>query len=193
MALAGAGARGDDRRGARGRWTARRPTSCCSPPGSGSGWSIAPVNTVLLGVTGADVHGSASALAVVARTVGMLAGLSLLTAVALRRFTAAVAAIGSPVELCPDSPAHCPAYDDATNAAVLTPAAHGLRRRRDRRRAGGGRRRRPAARVRTPSAVLISWRRSRVDAPVVHDLRGQPLALADQPERDVAVGDARRS
>jgi hypothetical protein len=66
------------------------------------------------------VHGTASALAVVARTVGMLLGLSLLTAVALRRFTAEVAAIGSPIELCPRSPADCPAYDTATNAAILS-------------------------------------------------------------------------
>jgi MFS family permease len=87
--------------------------------GLGFGLVIAPVNTVLLATTPTDVHGSASALAVVARTVGMLAGLSLLTAVALRRFTAEVAAIGSPVQLCPTSPAHCPAYDDATTAAVL--------------------------------------------------------------------------
>src|SRR3954469_11902049 len=88
--------------------------------GLGFGLAIAPVNTVLLGVTGAAVHGSASALAVVARTVGMLVGLSLLTAVALRRFTAAVNAIGTPFELCPRSPADCPAYDRATEAAVLT-------------------------------------------------------------------------
>src|SRR5205085_3538356 len=88
--------------------------------GLGFGLAIAPVNTVLLGVTGAEVHGSASALAVVARTVGMLTGLSLLTAVALRRFTAEVHAIGSPFELCPSSPADCPAYDAATSAAVLT-------------------------------------------------------------------------
>src|SRR4051794_31706202 len=87
--------------------------------GLGFGLAIAPVNTVLLGVTGADVHGSAGALAVVARTVGMLVGLSLLTAVALRRFTAQVAAIGSPVQLCPQTPADCPAYDAATDAAVL--------------------------------------------------------------------------
>jgi predicted MFS family arabinose efflux permease len=88
--------------------------------GFGFGLVIAPVNAVLLGVTGADVHGSASALAVVARTVGMLCGLSLLTAVALRRFTAAVDAIGTPFQLCPDTPADCPRYDAATNAAVLT-------------------------------------------------------------------------
>ena len=71
-------------------------------------------------MTGADVHGSASALAVVARTVGMLSGLSLLTAVALRRFTAEVDAIGTPFDLCPDSPADCAAYDAATDAAILT-------------------------------------------------------------------------
>lgn len=88
--------------------------------GLGFGLAIAPVNTVLLGVTGADVHGSAGALAVVARTVGMLSGLSLLTAVALRRFTAEVDAIGTPFQLCPDSPADCPAYDAATDAAILT-------------------------------------------------------------------------
>ncbi|MGY1603056.1 MFS transporter [Geodermatophilus sp. SYSU D00815] len=88
--------------------------------GLGFGLAIAPVNAVLLDVTGPAVHGSAGALAVVARTVGMLVGLSLLTAVALRRFTAEVAAIGSPVELCPRTPADCPAYDAATDAAVLT-------------------------------------------------------------------------
>ena len=88
--------------------------------GLGFGLAIAPVNTVLLSVTGADVHGSASALAVVARTVGMLSGLSLLTAVALRRFTVAVEAIGTPFELCPDSPADCAPYDAATDAAILT-------------------------------------------------------------------------
>jgi MFS family permease len=88
--------------------------------GLGFGLAIAPVNAVLLSVTGSDVHGSASALAVVARTVGMLAGLSLLTAVALRRFTAEVDAIGTPFELCPETPADCAVYDAATDAAILT-------------------------------------------------------------------------
>jgi hypothetical protein len=88
--------------------------------GLGFGLAIAPVNAVLLAVTRSEVHGVASALAVVARTVGMLVGLSLLTAVALRRFTAEVAAIGSPVELCPDSPADCAPYETAAEAAVLS-------------------------------------------------------------------------
>jgi MFS family permease len=87
--------------------------------GLGFGLAIAPVNAVLLGVTRTEVHGSASALAVVARTVGMLVGLSLLTAVALRRFEARVAGIGSPVQLCPRTPADCPAYDKALDAAIL--------------------------------------------------------------------------
>jgi MFS family permease len=88
--------------------------------GLGFGLAIAPVNAVLLAVAGSEVHGSVSALAVVARTVGMLAGLSLLTAVALRRFTAEVDAIGTPFELCPDTPADCAVYDAATDAAILT-------------------------------------------------------------------------
>ncbi|MGY1783394.1 MFS transporter [Geodermatophilus sp. SYSU D00698] len=88
--------------------------------GLGFGLAIAPVNAVLLAVTGPAVHGSASALAVVARTVGMLVGLSLLTAVALRRFTAEVAAVGSPLTVCPDTPADCPAYEAAVDQAVLT-------------------------------------------------------------------------
>jgi MFS family permease len=88
--------------------------------GLGFGLVIAPVNAVLLAVTDPGVHGSAGALSVVARTVGMLAGLSLLTAVALRRFTAEVEAIGTPFELCPETPADCAPYDAATGAAVLT-------------------------------------------------------------------------
>jgi hypothetical protein len=88
--------------------------------GLGFGLAIAPVNAVLLAVTPSSVHGSASALAVVARTIGMLVGLALLTAVALRRFTAEVAQIGSPFELCPRTPTDCAPYDRATDAAVLS-------------------------------------------------------------------------
>jgi hypothetical protein len=49
----------------------------------------------------------------------MLVGLSVLTAVGLRVFYREQARIGSPLTLCPDSPADCPAYEVATRAAVL--------------------------------------------------------------------------
>jgi MFS family permease len=107
---------GWDERSLDGAWS----TVVLAAAGLGFGLAIAPVNAVLLAVTRSDVHGTVSALSVVARTVGMLVGLSLLTAVALRRFTAEVAAIGSPVELCPDSPADCAPYEAAAEAAVLT-------------------------------------------------------------------------
>jgi hypothetical protein len=107
---------GWDERSLDGAWS----TVVLVAAGLGFGLAIAPVNAVLLEVTGAEVHGSVSSLAVVARTVGMLTGLSLLTAVALRRFTAEVSAIGTPFELCPRTPADCPAYEAATEAAILT-------------------------------------------------------------------------
>ncbi|MEI4273622.1 MFS transporter [Klenkia sp. LSe6-5] len=88
--------------------------------GLGFGLAVAPVNAVLLALTPSRVHGSASALVVVARTVGMLVGLSLLTAIALRRFTAVVRDIPSPLVSCPAAPTDCPVYDRAVDAAVLT-------------------------------------------------------------------------
>jgi len=87
--------------------------------GLGFGLAIAPVNAALLAATEAGVHGVASALAVVARTVGMLVGLSVLTAVGLRIFYAEQRRIASPLTLCPTTPADCPAYRAATKAAVL--------------------------------------------------------------------------
>lgn len=87
--------------------------------GLGFGLAIAPVNAALLAATRPDVHGVASALVVVARTVGMLVGLSVLTAVGLRVFYARQQEIGSPLTICPDSPTDCPAYTEATRAALL--------------------------------------------------------------------------
>ncbi len=98
-------------------WTS---TAALVAAGLGFGLAVAPVNAVLLAETPSRVHGSASALVVVARTVGMLVGLSLLTALALRRFTAVVRGIPSPLVSCPESPADCPVYDRAVDAAVLT-------------------------------------------------------------------------
>lgn len=88
--------------------------------GLGFGLAIAPVNQALLGATPTDVHGIAAALLVVARTVGMLVGLSVLTAVGLRVFHARQRAIGSPLTLCPRNPGDCPSYDIASKAALLS-------------------------------------------------------------------------
>jgi len=87
--------------------------------GFGFGLAVAPLNAVLLAATPAAVHGLASALAVLARTVGMLVGLSVLTAVGLRVFEARQAALPSPFTLCPSSPGRCPAYVSATLASVV--------------------------------------------------------------------------
>ena len=88
--------------------------------GLGFGLAIAPVNVAILGAVDSGLHALASALAVVARTIGMLAGLSALTAVALHRFYKAQAKIGSPIALCPSHPTSCPAYNHATTQAVVT-------------------------------------------------------------------------
>jgi MFS family permease len=87
--------------------------------GFGFGLAIAPVNVAILGAVEERHHALASALAVVARTIGMLAGVSALTAIALHRFYGAVAG-SSPLKLCPQNPLHCPAADTAQTNAVLS-------------------------------------------------------------------------
>ncbi len=87
--------------------------------GLGFGLAIAPVNAAILGAVPARLHGLAASLAVVARTVGMLAGISALTAVGLHRFYVSQARIGSPFSICPTHPSSCPAYDRATSHALL--------------------------------------------------------------------------
>lgn len=64
--------------------------------GFGIGLAIAPVNDAALADAGPGAHGTVSSLIVVARMVGMVVGLALLTAVGLRRFQQAVARLADP-------------------------------------------------------------------------------------------------
>jgi MFS family permease len=87
--------------------------------GLGFGIAIAPVNAAVLGAVRAALHGLASAMVVVARMVGMLVGLSVLTAVGLRTFNEAQSHIASPIRLCPQTPTACPAYDALVSKAIV--------------------------------------------------------------------------
>jgi MFS family permease len=88
--------------------------------GFGFGLAISPVNTAILAATSDDSHGLASALVVVARMVGMLVGVSALTAIGLRRYYTVAGRIPSPNELCPDAPANCRPYVDALREAAIS-------------------------------------------------------------------------
>ncbi|MGI8578924.1 MAG: MFS transporter [Nocardioidaceae bacterium] len=68
--------------------------------GFGFGLSIAPVNAALLAATRAEVHGLAAAFLVVARMIGMLVGISVLTTIGLRRFYAESAKLPSIEQVC---------------------------------------------------------------------------------------------
>ncbi|GAA1597582.1 MULTISPECIES: MFS transporter [Kribbella] len=88
--------------------------------GFGFGLALSPVNTAMLGATPGDSHGLVSALVVVARMVGMLVGVSALTAIGLRRYYSIADGIKSPNELCPSSPARCRPYVDALLDAAVS-------------------------------------------------------------------------
>ncbi len=61
--------------------------------GLGLGAAVAPVNAAALSDTEPEHHGVVSALVVLARMVGMIVGLALLTAIGLRRFYAVAASV----------------------------------------------------------------------------------------------------
>jgi hypothetical protein len=87
--------------------------------GFGFGLAIAPVNAALLAGTTSSVHGIASALLIVARMIGMLVGVSVLTTIGLRHFHAVAATLPSPGRVCPAGETTCPAYDDLLRHAAL--------------------------------------------------------------------------
>ncbi|MGH3444667.1 MAG: MFS transporter [Nocardioidaceae bacterium] len=86
--------------------------------GLGFGLAVAPVNAVLLACTESAVHGIASALLVVARMVGMLVGISVLTTVGLRRYYAVQVDLPAPSTVCRTG-TQCPAYTTLLEQAGL--------------------------------------------------------------------------
>ena len=88
--------------------------------GLGFGLAIAPVNASMLVSVREQMHGLASALVVVARMIGMLVGISILTAVSLHVFYTTAATLPAPQTLCPSSPLNCPAYQRDVTGAIVT-------------------------------------------------------------------------
>jgi MFS family permease len=94
--------------------------------GFGFGLALPPINAAILASTQDDVHGLASAFVVVGRMVGMLVGISALTAIGLRRFYAAQEENPLPParEVC-DGETRCKAFSDLLAAQGL-PQEHAV-------------------------------------------------------------------
>ncbi len=87
--------------------------------GFGIGLAMAPVNAALLSATEPAVHGLASALLIVARTVGKLVGISVLTTIGLRRYSAEQADLPAPMEVCGDGDSRCAEFSRILQDAGL--------------------------------------------------------------------------
>ena len=73
-------------------------TAVLALTGLGIGLALAPVNDAALAEAAHETHGTASALVVVARMVGMVVGVALLTAIGLHQYYAAVARLPDPTD-----------------------------------------------------------------------------------------------
>lgn len=89
--------------------------------GFGFGLAISPVNSAILAATRTDTHGLVSALVVVARMIGMLVGISALTAIGLRRYYALAGDIPPAEQICGGA-GICRAYVDALRDAAIAQA-----------------------------------------------------------------------
>jgi hypothetical protein len=78
----------------------------------------------MLASTPAGLHGVASALLVVARMIGMLVGISVLTTLGLRHFYAVTARLPTPTQVCSSNTA-CDAYTKTIKEAGLA-EMHGI-------------------------------------------------------------------
>ncbi len=87
--------------------------------GLGVGLAMPPTNAALLSATRSAEHGVATALLVVARTIGKLVGVSALTTIGLRRYYAAQADLPAPGEVCPEGRTRCAEYTRILREAGL--------------------------------------------------------------------------
>jgi MFS family permease len=67
--------------------------------GFGMGLALAPVNNAALADAPVDAHGTASALVVVARMIGMVVGIAVLTAIGLNRYYREVGELSDPTDI----------------------------------------------------------------------------------------------
>ena len=109
-------------------WMSRWPFEALESPvatvplvaaGLGIGLAMAPVNAALLSATEPAVHGLASALLIVARTIGKLVGISALTTIGLRRYFAEQSDLPEPMEVCGPGDSRCAEFSRILQDAAL--------------------------------------------------------------------------